>query len=39
MAGFSLNMNILVPKINRSGYKDLSFEARYKAYASRYTMP
>ena len=36
MAGYSLNMNILVSNINRSGQKDLSSEVRHKAYASRY---
>lgn len=35
MAGFGLNMNILVPNFNQRGQKDLSFEVRHKAYASR----
>jgi hypothetical protein len=35
MAGFGLNMNILVPNINRSGQKEFSFEVRHKAYAYR----
>jgi len=35
MAGFGLNMNNLVSNINRCGQKDLSFEVRHKAYASR----
>ena len=36
MAGFCLNMNILVPILNQCGQKDFSFEVRHKAYASRY---
>ena len=39
MAGYGLNMNMLVPNINRSGQKELSFEVRHKAYASRYLQP
>jgi len=33
MADYVLNMNILVPNINRCGQKDLYFEVRHKAYA------
>ncbi|MDP2692036.1 MAG: hypothetical protein Q8O88_00170 [bacterium] len=36
MAGSGLNMNNLVSNINQCGKKDLSFEVRHKAYASRY---
>ena len=35
MAGYILNMNILVSNKNRCGQKDLSFKVRHKAYASR----
>jgi len=35
MAGYVMKMSILVPNINRRGQKDLSFEVRHKAYASR----
>ena len=35
MAGYVMKMNNLVPNINRSGQKDLSFNVRHKAYASR----
>jgi len=35
MAGFGLNMNIIVPNINPCGQKDSSFKVRHKAYASR----
>ena len=35
MAGYGLNMNILVPNINLCGQKVSSFEVRHKAYASR----
>ena len=31
-----MKMSILVPNINRRGLKDLPFEVRHKAYASRY---
>ena len=37
MAGYVMKMNILVSNINRCGQKDLSFEVRHKAYASRCT--
>jgi len=33
MAGYDLNMNILVSNINHLGQKDFSFEVRHKAYA------
>jgi len=33
MAGYGLNMKILVPNIIRCGKQDLSFEVRHKAYA------
>ena len=33
MAGFGLNMNILVSNINQCGQEDLSSEVRHKAYA------
>ena len=33
MAGYVMNMNILVPNINHRRQKDLSFEVRHKAYA------
>jgi len=33
MAGYVLNMNILVSNINHCGQKDLSFDVRHKAYA------
>jgi hypothetical protein len=33
MAGYVMKMNILVPNINQSGQKDLSFKVRHKAYA------
>jgi len=36
MAGYVMKMNTLVPNINQRGQKDLSFEVRHKAYASRY---
>ena len=36
MAGYVMKMNILVSNINWCGKKDLSFEVRHKAYASRY---
>ncbi|MDP2684465.1 MAG: hypothetical protein Q8P20_05415 [bacterium] len=36
MAGYVMKMSILVSNINRCGKKDLSFEVRHKAYASRY---
>jgi len=36
MAGYVMKMSILVPNINRRGLKDLPFEVRHKAYASRY---
>ncbi len=35
MAGYVVKMSILVPNINHSGQKDLSFNVRHKAYASR----
>jgi len=35
MAGYGLNMNILVTNINLCGQKDSSFKVRHKAYASR----
>lgn len=35
MAGYVLNMSILVSNLNRCGQKDLSFKVRHKAYASR----
>ena len=35
MAGYIVNMNILVSNINHRGQKDLSSEVRHKAYASR----
>jgi len=35
MAGYGMKMSILVPNINRRGLKDLPFEVRHKAYASR----
>jgi len=36
MAGYVMKMSILVSNINQRGQKDLSFEVRHKAYASRY---
>jgi hypothetical protein len=33
MAGYVMNMSILVPNINHSGQKNLSFEVRHKVYA------
>lgn len=36
MAGYVMKMNTLVPNINQRGQKELSFEVRHKAYASRY---
>ena len=33
MAGFGLNMNILVSNINHRGQTDLSSEVRHKVYA------
>ncbi|MFA7302092.1 MAG: hypothetical protein WC069_07310 [Candidatus Shapirobacteria bacterium] len=39
MAGYVMKMSILVPNINRSGQKYLSFKVRHKAYASRYKQP
>jgi hypothetical protein len=33
MAGYVLNMNILVPNINHRGQKDFSSKFRHKAYA------
>ena len=33
MAGYVLNMSILVPNIIHCGQKDLSSEVRHKAYA------
>jgi len=34
MAGFDLNMNILVSNIHNRGKKDSSFEVRHKAFAA-----
>jgi len=36
MAGYVMNMSILVSNINHRGQKDLSFKVRHKAYASRW---
>jgi hypothetical protein len=36
MAGYVMKMSNLVPNINLSGQKDLSFKVRHKAYVSRY---
>ncbi|MDP2684469.1 MAG: hypothetical protein Q8P20_05435 [bacterium] len=36
MAGYVMKMSILVSNINHRGQKDLSFEVRHKAYASRW---
>jgi hypothetical protein len=33
MAGYTMNMNFLVPNINQCGKKDLSYKVRHKAYA------
>ena len=33
MAGYVMNMNILVSNINHCGQKDLSSEVRHKVYA------
>ena len=33
MAGYVMNMSILVPNINHRGQKDFSFKVRHKAYA------
>jgi len=33
MAGYVVNMSILVPNINLRGQKDLSLKVRHKAYA------
>jgi hypothetical protein len=33
MAGYVVNMNILVSNINHRGQKDLSLKVRHKAYA------
>ncbi len=35
MAGYVMKMTILVSNKNQCGQKDLSFEVRHKAYASR----
>jgi len=32
LAGYAIKMNILVPNINRSGQKGLSFKVRLTAY-------
>ncbi|MFA7301958.1 MAG: hypothetical protein WC069_06630 [Candidatus Shapirobacteria bacterium] len=39
MAGYVMNMSILVSNINRCWQKDLSSEVRHKAYASRCVPP
>jgi len=36
MAGYVVNINILVPNINHRGQKDLSLKVRHKGYAARY---